>query len=196
MSRCGGQPTVRGGRRSSSLPHDSSDGAPMPMSRGSTARGGRPHNWRLYGLEASNLHLMSIGRARERDLGSLSDRSPEMEKLAPEVSDRADAMDPELRRKSRNAPMRCGRRTAAPRGGPWTTGFKRNGRSSANRSPVRRIRSQASTKTRAGIDKDKKVARITAPDDRRRRRVGADHPGRRRRAATPRPRSSRAQEKR
>jgi Protein of unknown function (DUF2934) len=29
----------------------------------------------------------------------LSDRSPEMEKLPPEVSDRADAMDPELRRK-------------------------------------------------------------------------------------------------
>jgi hypothetical protein len=68
MSRCGGPPTVRVSRWSSSLPRDSSDGEPMPVSRASAARGGRRHDWRLYGLEASNLYLMSIGRARETDL--------------------------------------------------------------------------------------------------------------------------------
>jgi hypothetical protein len=54
MSRCRGPPTVRVGLWSSSLPRDPSDGELIPVSRASAARGGRRHDWRLYGLEASD----------------------------------------------------------------------------------------------------------------------------------------------
>ena len=70
MSRCGGLPTVRVGRWSSSLPRDPSDGAPMPVSRASAARAVVAVTiGDSTGLEASNLHLMSIiGGARKTDL--------------------------------------------------------------------------------------------------------------------------------
>jgi hypothetical protein len=44
-----------------------------PVARAAHARNSRfycgGYDWRLYGLEASNLHLMSIGRARDKDCG-------------------------------------------------------------------------------------------------------------------------------
>ena len=54
-----------------------------------------------------------------------------MEKLPPEVSDRADAMDPELRRKIEERAYALWEADGRPEGQAWTTGFKRNGRSSA-----------------------------------------------------------------
>ena len=69
-----------------------------------------------------------------------------MEKLSPGVSDHADAMDPELRRRIEKRAYMLRDANGRPEA-PWTTGFKRNRRSSTSRWLERRTRSQASTRT-------------------------------------------------